>query len=189
MKKKNASLIAGISCLAAAAAWHSLDVKTGIQATGASWQMGQYLLLSALVAAFAAVCGYFLLEKNIPWSFPKLAVLMAGGLGVLYLFVLPPLSAPDEISHYVSAYRLSSQLIGQPQRDRYGRVLLRAQDAWVEDLDGDFIYEPDEDGNLQVTEESHEQAVKLGETLDESTYELFHALGINGQYAPERTDH
>ncbi|RHS91112.1 DUF2142 domain-containing protein [Clostridium sp. AM42-4] len=112
---------------------------------------------------------------------------MAGGLGVLYLFVLPPLSAPDEISHYVSAYRLSSQLIGQPQRDRYGRVLLRAQDAWVEDLDGDFIYEPDEDGNLQVTEESHEQAVKLGETLDESTYELFHALGINGQYAPERT--
>ena len=107
---------------------------------------------------------------------------------MLYLFVLPPLSAPDEISHYVSAYRLSSQLIGQPQRDRYGRVLLRAQDAWVEDLDGDFIYEPDEDGNLQVTEESREQAVKLGETLDESTYELFHALGINGQYAPERTD-
>ena len=77
MKKKNASLIAGILCLAAAAAWHSLDVKTGIQATGASWQMGQYLLLSALVAALAAVCGYFLLEKNIPWSFPKLAVLMA----------------------------------------------------------------------------------------------------------------
>lgn len=188
MKKKNTSLIAGILCLAAAAAWHSLDVKTGIQATCASWQMGQYLLLSALVAALAAVCGYFLLEKNIPWSFPKLAVLMAGGLGVLYLFVLPPLSAPDEISHYVSAYRLSSQLIGQPQRDRYGRVLLRAQDAWVEDLDGDFIYEPDEDGNLQVTEESHEQAVKLGETLDESTYELFHALGINGQYAPERID-
>lgn len=187
MKKKNASLIAGISCLAAAAAWHSLDVKTGIQATGASWQMGQYLLLSALVAAFAAVCGYFLLEKNIPLSFPKLAVLMAGGLGVLYLFVLPPLSAPDEISHYVSAYRLSSQLTGQPQRDRYGRVLLRAQDAWVEDLDGDFIYEPDEDGNLQVTEESREQAVKLGETLDESAYELFHALGINGQYAPEQT--
>ena len=188
MKKKNTSLIAGILCLAAAAAWHSLDVKTGIQATCASWQMGQYLLLSALVAALAAVCGYFLLEKNILWSFPKLAVLMAGGLGVLYLFVLPPLSAPDEISHYVSAYRLSSQLIGQPQRDRYGRVLLRAQDAWVEDLDGDFIYEPDEDGNLQVTEESHEQAVKLGETLDESTYELFHALGINGQYAPERID-
>ena len=112
---------------------------------------------------------------------------MAGGLGILYLFVLPPLSAPDEISHYVSAYRLSSQMTGQPQRDRYGRVLLRAQDAWVEDLDGDFVYEPDEDGNLQVTAESREQAVKLGETLEESTYELFHTLGLNGQYAPERT--
>ena len=71
--------------------------------------------------------------------------------------------------------------------DRYGRVLLRAQDAWVEDLDGDFIYEPDEDGNLQVTAKSREQAVKLGETMEESTYELFHTLGLNGQYAPERT--
>ena len=99
----------------------------------------------------------------------KLTVLMAGGLGILYLFGLPPLSAPDEISHYVSAYRLSSQMTGQPQRDRYGRVLLRAQDAWVEDLDGDFVYEPDEDGNLQVTAKSREQAVKLGETMEEST--------------------
>ncbi len=112
---------------------------------------------------------------------------MTGGLGILYLFVLPPLTAPDEISHYVSAYRLSSQMTGQPQRDRYGRVLLRAQDAWIEDLNGDFVYEPDEDGNLQVTAESRKQAAKLGEMLEESTYELFHSLGFNGQYAPERT--
>ena len=188
MKKKRSvslGLITGILCLAAAAAWHSLDVRAGIHETGASWQMGQYVFLTVLVVALTTVCGYFLIEKNIfssenacprtvtLCSLPKLAVLMAGGLGILYLFVLPPLAAPDEISHYVSAYRLSSQMTGQPQRDRYGRVLLRAQDAWVEDLDGDFVYEPDEDGNLQVTAESREQAVKLGETLDESTYELF----------------
>ena len=201
MKKRSVSLglITGILCLAAAAAWHSLDVRAGIHETGASWQMGQYVFLTVLVVALTTVCGYFLIEKNIfssenacprtvtLCSLPKLAVLMAGGLGILYLFVLPPLAAPDEISHYVSAYRLSSQMTGQPQRDRYGRVLLRAQDAWGEDLDGDFVYEPDEDGNLQVTAESREQAVKLGETLDESTYELFHTLGVNGQYAPERT--
>ena len=201
MKKRSVSLglITGILCLAAAAAWHSLDVRAGIHETGASWQMGQYVFLTVLVVVLTTVCGYFLIEKNIfssenacprtvtLCSLPKLAVLMAGGLGILYLFVLPPLAAPDEISHYVSAYRLSSQMTGQPQRDRYGRVLLRAQDAWVEDLDGDFVYEPDEDGNLQVTAESREQAVKLGETLDESTYELFHTLGVNGQYAPERT--
>ena len=109
----------------------------------------QYLLLIVLVLVLTTVCGYFLLERAVPCSLPKLAVLMTGGLGILYLFVLPPLTAPDEISHYVSAYRLSSQMTGQPQRDRYGRVLLRAQDAWIEDLNGDFVYEPDEDGNLQ----------------------------------------
>ena len=187
MKKRSTSLIAGIMCLAAAAAWHSLDVRAGIHETGASWQMGRYLLLIVLVLVLTTVCGYFLLEKAVPCSLPKLAVLMTGGLGILYLFVLPPLTAPDEISHYVSAYRLSSQMTGQPQRDRYGRVLLRAQDAWIEDLNGDFVYEPDEDGNLQVTAESREQAAKLGETLEESTYELLHSLGLNGQYAPERT--
>ena len=142
MKKRSArpGLIAGILCLAAAAAWHSLDMRAGIHETGASWQMGQYLFLTILVVALTTLCGYFLVEKQIPCSLSKLTVLMAGGLGILYLFVLPPLSAPDEISHYVSAYRLSSQMTGQPQRDRNGRVLLRAQDAWVEDLDGDFVY-------------------------------------------------
>ena len=187
MKKRSTSLIAGILCLAAAAAWHSLDVRAGIHETGASWQMGRYLLLIVMVLVLTTVCGYFLLEKAVPCSLPKLAVLMTGGLGILYLFVRPPLTAPDEISHYVSAYRLSSQMTGQPQRDRYGRVLLRAQDAWIEDLNGDFVYEPDEDGNLQVTAESRERAAKLGETLEESTYELLHSLGLNGQYAPERT--
>ena len=182
MKKRSASpgLIAGILCLAAAAAWHSLDMRAGIHETGASWQMGQYLFLTILVVALTTLCGYFLVEKQIPCSLSKLTVLMAGGLGILYLFVLPPLSAPDEISHYVSAYRLSSQMTGQPQRDRYGRVLLRAQDAWVEDLDGDFVYEPDEDGNLQVTAKSREQAVKLGKRWKNPPTSCFILLASTG---------
>lgn len=187
MKKIKSSQIAGMLSLAAVAAWHGLDVQTGIHATGASWQFFWYLLLAVCVMALTTAGGYYLVEKNIPCSLVKLSVFLVGGLGLLYLFVLPPLTAPDEISHYVSAYRLSSKLIGQPQRDRYGRVLLRAKDAWGEDLNGDFVYEPDEDGNLQVTEESRTEAVKLGEVLNESTYELFHSLGINGQYAPEKT--
>ena len=166
MKKRSTSLIAGILCLAAAAAWHSLDVRTGIHETGASWQMGRYLLLIVLVLVLTTVCGYFLLEKAVPCSLLKLAVLMTGGLGILYLFVLPPLTAPDEISHYVSAYRLSSQMTGQPQRDRYGRVLLRAQDAWIEDLNGDFVYEPDEDGNLQQADNTLVES-------EVSTYSLY----------------
>ena len=94
MKKRSTSLIAGIMCLAAAAAWHSLDVRAGIHETGASWQMGRYLLLIVLVLVLTTVCGYFLLEKAVPCSLPKLAVLMTGGLGILYLFVLPPPTPP-----------------------------------------------------------------------------------------------
>ena len=56
MKKRSTSLIAGILCLAAAAAWHSLDVRAGIHETGASWQMGRYLLLIVLpVVAFVVL--------------------------------------------------------------------------------------------------------------------------------------
>ena len=68
MKKRSASpgLIAGILCLAAAAAWHSLDMRAGIHETGASWQMGQYLFLTILVVALTTLCGYFLVEKQIP---------------------------------------------------------------------------------------------------------------------------
>ena len=84
MKKRSTSLIAGIMCLAAAAAWHSLDVRAGIHETGASWQMGRYLLLIVLVLVLTTVCGYFLLEKAVPCSLPKLAVLMTGGLGILF---------------------------------------------------------------------------------------------------------
>ncbi len=188
MKKIKSSQIAGVLCLAAAVCWHSLDVKAGIHETGASWQFGQYLVLAALVMALVIFGGYCLVGKNLPCFLAKLSLILVGGFAILYLVVLPPLTAPDEISHYVSAYRLSSKLLGEPQRDRYGRVLLRAKDAWVEDLKGEFVYEPDEDGFLQVTMESRKGAVKFGEVLDESTYELFHSLGINGQYAPERTE-
>ena len=73
MKKRSASpgLIAGILCLAAAAAWHSLDMRAGIHETGASWQMGQYLFLTILVVALTTLCGYFLVEKQIPCSLSK----------------------------------------------------------------------------------------------------------------------
>ena len=39
-------------------------------------------------------------------------------LGILYLLVLAPLSAPDEVSHFISAYRLSNEMLGQPAAER-----------------------------------------------------------------------
>ncbi len=168
--------------------WHYQDVKDGALACGDLWLIKVYLVLAAAVLVSLFVLGQ-MIYKNTPvirleQIYPAAGLL----LGVLYLFVLPPLSAPDEISHYVSAYQLSSKMLGQPSNDRYGRVLLRSQDAWVEDLEGIRSYEADEDGNLQVTKESMEGNVQFGELLDESVYQTLWELGVSEQYMPEQLD-
>lgn len=63
------------------------------------------------------------------------------GLGFLYSLVLMPLSAPDEVAHYVGVYELSNVLIGKPEpmRDEEGRLLIRTEDVFLDDWpeDGD----------------------------------------------------
>lgn len=166
--------------------WHVQDVRDGAMACGDLWLLKVYLVLAVavLVSLFVLGRGFF---GNI--CFERLYPVAALLLGLMHLFVLPPLSAPDEISHYVSAYQLSSRMLGLPSNDRYGRVLLRPEDAWVEDLEGIRVYEADEDGNLQVTKESLDGNVQFGELLDESTYQTLWELGMSGQYMPERLDH
>lgn len=75
------------------------------------------------------------------WLFPAALVI----LGLFYMLVLTPFSTPDEAAHFVSAYRLSSQLMGkqavadetflahakEEERERIGRganVLVRSGD-------------------------------------------------------------
>ena len=48
-------------------------------------------------------------EKVCSWLFPLTVVI----LGLFYMVVLTPFSAPDEAAHFTSAYRLSSQLMGK----------------------------------------------------------------------------
>lgn len=88
-------------------------------------------------------------------------------LGGLYSFVLAPLSAPDEVVHYVSAYELSSRFLGRPfpLRDEKGHLRIRTQDIFIDDWpeDGD----PD---NATVT----------GMHLIRKTYEELHRRGLSG---------
>jgi hypothetical protein len=62
-------------------------------------------------------------------------------MGVIFSFVLPPLSAPDEVLHYVGAYQLSSQIMGHPHplRDEKNQLMIRREDVFIDDLpdDGD----------------------------------------------------
>ena len=90
----------------------------------------------------------------------------------MYLLVLPPLSAPDEISHYISGYQLSSRLLGKPSNSVTGHVLVRAEDMWLEDINGSYQYGLSEDNYLQPIPESTEHANVLGRTLTEETYKV-----------------
>ncbi len=192
MKKKRNLWLAGPAAVLALGLWHLLDVKLGVSANGDGWLIGCYAALGIAALLALALLGWLLFDSGrrgrekaaLEKIYPVAGLL----LGLMYLFVLPPLSAPDEISHYVSAYRLSGVMLGEPAVSRDGRVLLRAEDAWVEDLGGVFEYEADEDGNLQVTGESRSGALKLGETLDESVYKTLWELGVTGQYMPERLE-
>ena len=58
-------------------------------------------------------------------------------LGVLFILVMPGLSAPDEVSHYLTAYRLSSRMLGKADLDPVtGLAAVRAEDYPLEDLSG-----------------------------------------------------
>lgn len=180
-----------------------LEVQEGAAVVGDAWMKGWYLALLTAVLVFLAVAGLAFSGKppaSFGWIFRKKLKTAAGWrleqiypaagliLGLLFLFVLPPLSAPDEISHYVSAYQLSSKILGMPSNAPNGRVLLRPQDVWVEDLDGVYEYEPDEAGNLKVVLESSEGSRKLGDPLDQSVYHLIWELAPDKQYEPGRAE-
>lgn len=202
MKKKCIWPIA-LLAVAGAGMWHFLEVQEGGAAAGDGWMKTWYLVLLAAVLVLLAgaglafsekgssVTGFICRKKLQPETSLRLEqIYPAAGffLGLLFLFVLPPLSAPDEISHYVSAYQLSSKMLGMPSNAPNGRVLLRPCDVWVEDLDGVYEYEPDEAGNLKVVLESSEGSRKLGDPLDQSVYHLIRDLAPDKQYEPGRAE-
>ena len=68
-----------------------------------------FFLIFILLLLLAALLLLFLRrEKLCLLSFSLLF-----GLGFLYSLVLMPLSAPDEVAHYVGVYELSNVLVGK----------------------------------------------------------------------------
>jgi len=204
MKRKNRAWLWGSLTVAAFGLWHVLDVKAGAVQSGDGWLVSQYLVLLAAVAAAMAVLGRLFGEdrdnggagggKKSAVRLLKAGsgnglemVYLAAGiiLGLLYLFVLPPLSAPDEISHYMGAYQLSSRFLGQPSNAVTGHVLVRGQDIWLEDVGDCWEYEESEDGYLQPVAETTAESGYLGEVLEERTYGTIRQQGIGGRRYPK----
>lgn len=190
----------GLLAAGAAGLWHLQEVKEGAAASGDGWMNGSYLVLLAAVLVVLAGTGLLLFgrfQKASSQNKKKTAVKSelslesiypAAGffLGLLFLFVLPPLSAPDEISHYISAYQLSNKMMGIPSNAPDGRVLVSSQDVWIEDLDGIYEYEEDEAGNLKVILESSVGNRRLGEPMDQSVYHLLKEGAEDPLYGEKR---
>ena len=70
-------------------------------------------------------------SKTECWKLPGLYFGVVMCLGILYMLVLAPLSAPDEVSHYISAYELSNRFLGLPGTDEDGYIYIRAEDDWI----------------------------------------------------------
>ena len=171
-KKMKAGVVypASIIILLLLFGWHLLDVKDGVFETGDSWLMRNYLILAVCVFGVVMAGGYLLLIKR-EWKLEQVFLVFGLGFGILYLCVLPPLCAPDESSHYISAYKLSNQIMGKNPTHEDGHVLIRSQDLYFEDLMG-------VDGRYKTGEKV--EPVILGHLLDESAYRVIHENGLFG---------
>lgn len=157
--------------------WHFLETRRGAAASGDLWLCKMYLGLFVAVEVFLILLGILFLLPSIPG---KVKGTILGGrrvptefcalfavlvLGCMYLFVLPPLSAPDEIAHFSSAYAISNQMLGMERTDEYGFVLMRKEDEFLQ--------------NIEMVS-GDETRTSLGRTLTEDTWQkiMDHAAPI-----------
>ena len=202
MKKRNSVtaisgvMPAGLILLMLAGIRHLDDVRKGAAESTDFWLVRNYMVLLAAAMLLVLVAGVLLYAGRLnktewkPLRLEKIYLPVILGFGFLYLMVLPPLSAPDEVSHYISAYQLSNHLLGQAANYRTGHVLIREEDWFIEDIDGVYEYVIDEAGYLVTV--SHEPGGEVadhasgdraaarvhGQTLTEETYQTIHNKGI-----------
>lgn len=191
--------------LAALAGMHFLDARAGVLESGDTWLLGRYLAVAAIGIGGSVLLGWMLLwgpksgrrwgtapEKTaagegkreervlIRRGCPVEKVFLVSSLlfGMLSLYVLPALSAPDEVRHYISAYQLSNRIMGLPAVGEDGKVPVREEDWFAEDSCRDFKPYVTADGALATDAEGAEDAKVLGQMLTEETYGLLHEKGL-----------
>lgn len=181
--RKNGSwklFAAGIFAVLFLAVWHYQGVKAGAIETQDFFMLSWYKALAVFGTAAVAAVGYFCLVKR---KTGVETIFLTGGLsmGLMFLFVLQPLSAPDEIRHFMSAYRISNQMMGLPETDEYGQVYIREQDGFIVGLSPAGT-EINEDGGNEARQQEHEI---LGQFLSQKTYHEIQERGLKAENGPE----
>lgn len=88
----------------------------------------RYFVSMALALAFLAVILFMTLKSDGKRSFAVHYFVSFILLGILFSAIMPPLSVPDEESHFYNAYELSSKLMGQKAHDEHGNHIMRRTD-------------------------------------------------------------
>lgn len=130
---KHKKLFVGVFVvMAILALWHLYYVIMGMNATGHKFLLTEYGMLAIGLIMLSLCVGIFLLCTNLRRELVWIIAVFL--LGISFIRVMPGLSAPDEPSHYVSAYYLSNQLMMIHPDDEEGRVIIRKQDVALEDV-------------------------------------------------------
>ena len=117
-------------------AWHYLDVEAGAIGSGDMWLSDMYMMLLAAGMLLLICLAVFLfagrIMKKIPVEITALISILV--LGSMYMVTLPPISAPDEVSHFASAYALSNRILGGEAVDDEGNVWMRQEDEFIQNI-------------------------------------------------------
>ena len=117
-----------------AGGYHGLNVLDAVRQSGDRLPLELYGFLLLMTLGFAGRLLYLLPQQR--ERMHRVFFVSGLSLGLLFMFAMPGLSAPDEMSHYSSAYRLSSRLLGAPELTEAGLLAVRAGDYPLEDLSG-----------------------------------------------------
>ncbi|MDR0853084.1 MAG: DUF2142 domain-containing protein [Clostridiales Family XIII bacterium] len=74
-----------------------------------------FVLLAIFSLMLMLVAFYLLILK--PVRIEKTYLVMVLLIGMLYIFVFPPNSAPDELTHYTNAYQVANSIVGAEKND------------------------------------------------------------------------
>ena len=154
----------------------SLYVNLGVSHTSDYFLKKSYIILSVAALLLILVSGIYLniTKFSIVNIYPF--VMLIFGLG--YMYVFPAMSAPDEIAHFISAYKISNKMLGKQATVKDGHVIIRAQDLWIEDVDGEYTFDKSksEEEKVLIPEEGSHGKI-ISSKLEETSYKVFYGKG------------
>lgn len=178
MLKKNKSFFIAIILLLLIAIWHYTSFIHIIKDKIFIDKIYSLLIIFSLIYLMIL---YFLNKSKInPALLSFVSILL---LGSLYLFIFVPMTAPDEMAHYISSYRLSNKILGQVVANEKGFTLIRAKDLFIEDIDNAFhSIEKKENKIAYIQKNDKFKNKSLPSDLSLATYEYIYKVN-NNRYA------